>query len=168
MPTYCIQQAATVQSGMMKRRFINNNDNNNNHTHIPSGEQGAIGLRHVHVVVVILELWMKTKKKGHISCDNTPVKAQVLSSIIMDTCHSNTLGSQCLHTHTLLTPFFRTCTSISCPSAIIETRGEACERPGPIQSRVMRICSGHSALMGSQLKLRLHHKAKYRDAVAGY
>lgn len=33
------------------------------HTHITSSEQGTVGLRHVHVVVVILELQMKTDKK---------------------------------------------------------------------------------------------------------
>lgn len=138
------------------------------YTHITSSEQGTVRLRHIHVVVVILELQRKTKTH------NEPTSVQITSSATRALPFHNghlslkqivTLGSECLPTELTL---FSTCTSAFCHSAIIVTWREACERPRPIQAKVMRICSGYSALMGWQLRICLHHKAKYQDAVAGY
>lgn len=71
------------------------------YTHITSSEQGTVGLCHVHVVVVILELWMKDKKStlsllvSIISC-----ATQALPAFIMDTRHSHTVSHSALNVYT--------------------------------------------------------------------
>lgn len=77
------------------------------YTHISSGEQGTVGLRHVHVVVVILKLWIKTKKSTlSLLVSIISRETQALSTFIMDTCHSNRLSHLALNVYILrVNPF---------------------------------------------------------------
>lgn len=86
----------------------------------------------------------------------TPFSQQ--TSVTHTNCHIlNICINPFLHLHSRILPLCCYCYSL-----------RSMREAWPIQASVMRICSGYSALMGWQLRICLHHKAKYQDAVAGY
>lgn len=78
-----------------------NIEERNTYTHITSSKQGAVRLRHVHVVVVILELRMRQKGQWAHRVQIISSQTQALSTIIIDTCHSNRLSHLSLDVYTL-------------------------------------------------------------------
>lgn len=77
------------------------------YTYITRGEQGTVGLSHVHVVVVILELWIKTKESTlSLLVSIISSAKQALPASIKDTCQSNRLSHSALNVYTLrVNPF---------------------------------------------------------------